>query len=151
MILSESTIHPILLPNQHHFVSLQVLDCHKRIMQHDGVNEALAEFRMTFWIAKALSVMKKLRQCTICTQFNGRAYSSPESPPMPQFRIQECAQFSVGLDNAGPVYVKDKEVEVKVWIALFTCGVCSAHYYPSVSEMLQTFCYTKGHTIKVHP
>ena len=36
--LSESTIHPILLPNQHHFVSLQVVECHRPVM-HGGVNE----------------------------------------------------------------------------------------------------------------
>ena len=58
------------------------------------------------------------------TADNGRAYSAPESPRMPEFRVQECVPFSyVGLDYAGPLYVKNKEVGVKVWIALFTCGV----------------------------
>ena len=114
--LTSRYYHLILLPNQHHFASLQVLDCHRRIM-HGGVKETLTELRIKFWIVKGRSVVKKLlRQCTICAQFNGRAYSAPESPPMP---VQECAPFSyVGLDYAGPLYDKDKEVGVKVWIAL---------------------------------
>ena len=43
--LSASTMHPILLPNWHHFVSLQMLDCHRRVM-HSGVKETLTELRM---------------------------------------------------------------------------------------------------------
>ena len=134
--LPASTIHPILLHNQHHFVSLQVLDCPRRIM-HGGVKETLTELRMTFWIVKGRSVMKKLlRQCTICAQFNRRAYSVPESPPMPEFRVQECVPFSyVGLNYAGPLYVKIKEVGVKVWIALFTCGVSRALHLELVLDM----------------
>ena len=134
--LPASTIHPILLPNQHHFVSLQVLDCHRRIM-HGGVKETLTELRMTFWIVKGRSVVKKLlRQCTICARFNGRACSAPVSPPMQEFRVQECAPFFyVGLDYAGPLYVKDKEVGVKVWIALFTCGVSRALHLELVTDM----------------
>ena len=69
--LSASTMHPILLPNRHHFVSLQVLDCHSRVM-HGGVKETLTELRMSFWIVKGQSVVKRLlHQCTICTRFNG--------------------------------------------------------------------------------
>ena len=134
--LSASTMHPILLPNRHHFVSLQVLDCHRRVM-HGGVKETLTELRMSFWIVKGRSVVKRLlRQCTICTRFNGRAYSAPESPPMPEFRVRECAPFSyIGLDYAGPLYVKEKQVEVKVWIALFTCAVSRALHLELVPDM----------------
>ena len=131
--LPASTIHPILLPNQHHIVSLQVLDCRRRIM-HGGVKETLTELRMTFWIVKGQSVVKKLLpQYTICARFNGQAYSAPS---MSVFRVQECAPFSyVGLDYAGPLYVKNKEVGVKVWIALFTCGVSRALHLELVLDM----------------
>ena len=69
--LPACTKHPILLTGGHHFASLQVLDCHKRVM-HSGVKETLTEVRMRFWIVKGRSVVKKLlHQCTICTRFNG--------------------------------------------------------------------------------
>ena len=38
--LPARTKHPILLPGGHHFTSLQVLDCHRRVM-HGGVKETL--------------------------------------------------------------------------------------------------------------
>ena len=55
---------------------------------------------------------------------------------MPEFRVRECAPFSyIGLDYAGPLYVKGKQVEVKVWIALFTCAVSRALHLELVPDM----------------
>ena len=92
---------------------------------------------MTFWIVKGQSAVKKLlHQCTVCAWFNGRAYTVPESPQMPEFRFQECAAFShVGLDDAGPLYDKDKEVGMNIWIALFTSGVSRALHLELVPDM----------------
>ena len=36
---------------------------------------------------------KVVAQCTISAWFNGQAYSAPESPPMPEFWVQECVPF----------------------------------------------------------
>ena len=49
-----------------------------------------------------------LRQCQICTRFNGRPYGAPESPPMPPFHTEECPPFSyVEVDYAGALYIKE--------------------------------------------
>ena len=47
---------------------------------------------------------------------------------LPEFRVRESFPFSkVGVDFAGPLYVKDKTKEMnKVYIALFICCVTRA-------------------------
>ena len=45
--LLDSAKYPILLGSNHHFTTLAVWNCHRRIM-HGGIKETLAELRATF-------------------------------------------------------------------------------------------------------
>ena len=45
--LMDSAKYPILLDSNHHFTTLAVWSCHRRVM-HGGVKETLAELRSTF-------------------------------------------------------------------------------------------------------
>ena len=61
---------------------------------------------------------------------------------LPEFRVRESFPFSkVGVDFAGPLYVKDKTKEMnKVYIALFICCVTRAVHLELVEDLTsQTF------------
>ena len=132
--LAESARHPALLHHNHHFTTLVLRDCHKRIM-HGGVKETLTEFRSHYWIIKGRAVVKRLlHSCTVCRRFSGKMYCAPPVPPLPEFRVQESVPFSTsGVDFAGPLYLKG--VETKVWIALFSCCVTRAVHLELVPDM----------------
>ena len=47
----------------------------------------------------------------------------PESPDLPDFRVNSVHSFhTVGLDYAGPLYVKNTDSVSKVYVLLFTCA-----------------------------
>ena len=63
--------------------------------------------------------------CSVCKKLQGRSYAVPPPPPLPEFRLSDEFAFTrVGVDFAGPIYVKDvfaKKGDMnKVYIALFT-------------------------------
>ena len=46
--------------------------------------------------------------CSICKKLQGRSYAVPPPPPLPEFRLSDEFAFTrVGVDFAGPIYVKD--------------------------------------------
>ena len=62
----------------------------------------------------------------VCKKIEGRSFRVHPPPPLPECRVSnEFAYTRVGVDFAGPVYVKDifsKCTEMhKAYIALFTC------------------------------
>lgn len=69
---------------------------------HQGVNGTLANIRTKFWIPKGRHmVWTHICECAICKRWNGKFY--PESPPLPQSRIEPCRAFAhIGIDLAGP-------------------------------------------------
>ena len=88
--------------------------------------EKLTEIRSQFWVIKGRQAVKDvLSKCVTCKKLQGRAYSSPPTPPLPAFRVSEEMAFSkVGVDFAGPLYVKNiylsKGEMHKCYITLFT-------------------------------
>lgn len=65
--------------------------------------------------------------CVTCKKVKGKPYNSPPTAAMPEFRVRQAPPFArVGVDFAGPLYVKSKKGEMeKVSIALFSCCVTS--------------------------
>ena len=120
-----STRNPILLPSNNKFVELLVRDNHTRV-QHNGVKDTLTTIREKYWILKGRQVVKRIiKTCVICRRAEGKPYSSPPSPDLPEFRVSEEPPFTnVGLDFAGPLLVRRDTVEdiYKVYILLFTCA-----------------------------
>ena len=119
-----TTKHPILLPRDHPLTELLVLKAHERVF-HNGVKETLTEVRARYWILKGRLLVKRiLRKCVVCKRFEGRPYSAPVPPPLPDFRVKMDSPFSsTGVDFAGPLYVKatGTSKSTKVWICLYTC------------------------------
>ena len=73
--------------------------------------------------------MKKvISKCIVCRKLEGKAYRTPCSAGLPEFRVTEVPAFSkVGVDFAGPLYVKERTTRMKeVYIALFSCCVMRA-------------------------
>jgi len=64
--------------------------------------------------------------------------NSPETQNLPNFRISDTYSFcNIGLDYAGPLYVREsaKAVAKKVYIFLFTCASSRAVPLELVPDM----------------
>ena len=108
---------------------------------HNGVRETLTQVRSKYWITKGRQVVKKiLSKCTNCRRLEGPPYGNPEAPPLPEFRLNNKLAFSmIGVDYAGPMYVKDiysssKDMH-KVYISLYTCASSRAVHLDLVPNM----------------
>jgi hypothetical protein len=72
----------------------------------------------------------------VCKRHLGKAYDKPKVGSLSRFRVKETPAFSkVGVDFAGPLYAKEGEAMVKVYIALFTCCVSRAIYLDLVRSL----------------
>jgi hypothetical protein len=63
---------------------------------------------------------------------------------MPEFRAREAPPFSkVGIDFAGPLYVKDPKSRDmrKVYIAIFSCCVTRAIHLQLVNDLSAATCH----------
>ena len=72
------------------------------------------------------AVKEVVGRCVICIKLEGKCYSTPPAPPLPSFRVGEDLGFSsVGIDHAGPVFVKNiyesDGTMYKAYITVFTC------------------------------
>ena len=152
--LSSESKYPIYLPKEHRFTELIVEDCHRRV-HHYMVNATLAELRSRFWISKGRQFVKKiLKRCFICRKLEAKPFQSPPTAAMPDYRVTQAAPFSnVGIDFAGPLYVKEKRGEYKkVYICLFVCCVTRALHLELVQDLsavtflncLRRFCARRG-------
>ena len=134
--LNEEAKFPIILPKNNKFTELVILDCHSRV-HHLKVRSTLAELRAKFWVTQGRQYVKKIiKSCFICKKLEGKSYESPAIAPLPEFRVREAPPFSkVGVDFAGPVYVKNQEGMVKAYIALFTCCITRAVHLELVENL----------------
>ena len=129
---------PVLLPKHHPLTVLVIREAHERVM-HNGFKETLAEIRTRYWILQGRQVVRQvLSKCVICRRYEGPSQRAPQPPPLPKFRVSEEPAFTyVGLDFAGPLYIKTQELVTskKVWICLFTCCVVRAVHLDIVPNM----------------
>ena len=138
--LPYETKYPVLLPKRHHFTHLVVYKSHS-VVKHNGVRETLMQVRSEYWICKGRQVVKTLvSKCVTCKRIMGKPYDTPLSPPLPKFRVSEDTAFSnIGIDFAGPLFVKDvysKTGEMyKCYIALFTCASTRALHLELVPDL----------------
>ena len=95
---------PIILPKDHAYTTKTIAECHERVL-HGGVRETLAELRSKFWVPKGRQQVKKvISKCVVCRTLEGKAYSTPRSAALPEFRVTEAPAFSkVGVLFAGPL------------------------------------------------
>ena len=99
---------PIFLPRCSRLTYLVINDCHLKVL-HNGVRDTLTELRSRFWVTKGRQTVKTaIGKCSVCKKLEGRSYAVPPPPPLPEFRLSDDFAFTrVGVDFAGPMYVKD--------------------------------------------
>ena len=126
-LLPPDTMHPIMLPPEHHITRLIINKAHLEVY-HNGVQETLVQLRAKFWISKGRQVVKKqLKNCNVCRKLEGMAYGAPSLSQLPKHRVEGNRAFSaIGIDFCGPLFLKTPrgEGENKSYIALITC--CSS-------------------------
>ncbi|GFX99975.1 integrase catalytic domain-containing protein [Trichonephila clavipes] len=127
-----SFLYPILLPDKCEFTKLLIRSVHKKNC-HAGIQIMQSLIREKFWIIRARKTIKSiLNECFICARFKVKSLSSGPSP-LPPDRVNDCAIFEVvGIDVAGPLFLKTGE---KVWITLFTCAVYRALHVELVNAL----------------
>ena len=121
------TRFPIILPRDSFFTELVIWNCRQRVM-HNGVRDTLTELTSKFWVLKGhRTVQNVISKCSTCKKVDGRCFKVPPSPHLPEFRLSDEFVFTqVGVDFAGPIFVKNKFWKnpgmYKSYIALFTCA-----------------------------
>ena len=95
---------------------------------HNGTRETLTELHANYWVTRGRQTVKRLlSKCNVCKKIQGKAYSTPPEPPLPDFRVSEDLAFSkTAVDFAGPLSVKNiydrEKIFHKSYIAVFTCA-----------------------------
>ncbi|XP_064621089.1 uncharacterized protein LOC135483944 [Lineus longissimus] len=120
--LPEETKHPIILPAHNRFVDKLVLYYHQ-INLHTGPAQTLAFLRNKCWLIHGRQEVRRiLHKCKAC--------KDPEEieqkmAPLPVERVSMSLPFThIGLDYAGPLYVKmSRDETTKAYILIFTCMV----------------------------
>ena len=119
--LSESSRHPILLPDNHHVTNLLILQCY--IYEgHFGCSHVLNAMRKKYWILKGRSTVKKaLKACMNC-RFWRATYGRQQMAPLPEHRVVPSSPFTYcGTDLMGPLYVKIGRSSHKRYVCIFNC------------------------------
>ena len=99
-------------------------------------------------VTKGRQIVKKvIGKCVTCRKQDGKSFEAPPTAPLPTFRVSEAPPFThIGVDFAGPLYVKSKDGMQKCYIVLFSCCVTRAlHLELTEDLMASTFvnCFRK--------
>ena len=114
-----------------------ILDSHERVLHH-GIETTLSDVRSKFWIVKGRKAVKSvLRKCVTCRRYQGRPLLPPETPDLPDYRVNTLYAFQcTGLDYAGPLFIKNNtDTTLKVYILLFTCASSRALHLELTPDM----------------
>ena len=139
--LSDDTKFPLLLPSKHRLTDLIIEDTHRKL-HHGGVAIIVTAIREVYWIPSIRQrVRTVLRRCVTCAKTMGKAYSTPDPPPLPKTRVGEPRPFAVtGVDFTGALYIKESNGEQKAYICLFTCASTRAIHL----EIVHISCRREG-------
>lgn len=73
-----------------------------------------------------------IRSCVICRRFTTKSPNVPSSS-LPENRVKDAKAFQIiGIDLAGPLFMKDKS---KTWVVLFTCAIYRAVHLELVDSL----------------
>ncbi|UYV67961.1 hypothetical protein LAZ67_5002637 [Cordylochernes scorpioides] len=135
LLYSEESEHfrrPFLLPHKHPLVDLMIREEHLR-NNNAGTHILMSIMREKFWIIKSRKTIGRIvRGCVKCRRFDQRPIKI-SCAPLPNDRTEPLGIFQVvGIDLAGPLYLKDGS---KMWMVLFTCAVYRAIHLEMVSNL----------------
>ena len=72
----------------------------------------------------------------ICKKIEGKAFQSPREPSLPSCRASDEPPFTnIGIDFAGPLFVKENEGTVKSYICLFTFASTRAVHFELLKDL----------------
>lgn len=127
---------PKILPKDHPLTALIIKSCHEQV-HHLGLRATLAQVRSQFWIPRGRQTVKNaLKGCPVCKRHQGKPFSAPIPADLPDFRVKQAPPFSkVGVDFAGPLYVKEVKGMAKVYVALWSCCVTRAVHLDLVRSL----------------
>lgn len=131
--------HPALLPSSHPLTIL-IIDHHHLRLNHSGSNALQTYLQREFWIQSARQAIRsRLRLCISCFRTRPVAVQ-PKMAALPKYRVQQVKPFAViGVDYAGPVYVKAprgrSSVSTSAYICLFVCMTTKAVHIELSSDL----------------
>lgn len=134
----------IILPAQHHFVSLVIRHAHLKTL-HGGVQLTMRTLRERFWIMHALNQVKGLiNKCVICFRYKKKLLTQ-KMAELPSFRTEQCRPFTfVGCDYAGYFEIKmsERKNARKNYLFVsqprqFTWNWCVTYQPPNLSWLLK--------------
>ena len=88
----------------------------------------LNEVRSRFWICCGKQTVNSvIKSCVTCKQVLGTPIVGPPPPDLPAYRVSyEFAYTNIGIDHAGPLFVKDiyssDSKMYKAFICIFACA-----------------------------
>ena len=84
---------------------------------HAGLTSTLAKLREDYWLHQGRQQIRKLlRKCIVCQRMQSRRFDAPAAP-LPPARITPAEPFAiVGVDFAGPLYVKSSSKSSKAYV-----------------------------------
>ncbi|XP_062713820.1 uncharacterized protein LOC134290657 [Aedes albopictus] len=130
--------HQLILPSNNPIVHGLINDVHRE-NHHAGNSMVQYLLRQHFWLINARSTIRKvLRTCVTCFRTNPTTIDQ-QMGDLPSYRINPAPVFErVGLDFAGPIYVKQsvrKATPVKGYICVFICMVTKAMHLEAVEDL----------------
>ena len=132
--LPEETKHPIILPTHNVYVEKLVMHYHVTNL-HTGPAQTLANLRNSYWLVHGRQEVRRiLHKCRICRIL---AKLGQQMAQLPVERASmEPAFTNVGVDFAGPLYVKVSTKEnKKAYICLFSCMATRAVHLELVEDL----------------
>ena len=142
--LSYDRKHPMILPKNSHISDLLIENEHER-SKHMGTQTVISNLRQRFWIIGIRSKARKLLgRCVICFKFKPRP-AQQQMGLLPPERIDQVrAFFRVGIDFAGPFYIKPctgrGRTSIKSYVSLFVCLSTKAIHLECVLDLTADSC-----------
>ena len=117
--LAFSALHPLILPGKHQVTKLIVQTEHLRLL-HAGPTLLSASLSRRYHIIRSRNIVRSItRGCVTCRRQSAR----PDPQKLGQLPIERITPDSVfdriGVDYAGPVYLKYGSVRTKTYIFVF--------------------------------
>ena len=133
--MSHRSRNPIILPYKHRISYLIASDFHGNA--HLGTDWVLSYLRCRYWIIKARSLIKQVKnKCTVCKRLYGEPMSQQMAPLPPERLIAGEPCFShCGLDIFGPFYVKIGRSSVKRYGCIFSCFSSRAVHLECLTDL----------------
>ncbi|XP_047041318.1 uncharacterized protein LOC124645549 [Helicoverpa zea] len=137
--MTESMIHPIIIPSKNHFCTLLVQEAHQNTL-HGGPTLMLNYLRSKYWIISAKNMVKAcVRKCVTCAR-QSATITNQFMGQLPTCRVTPARPFlHVGVDFAGPINLRVSKgrgnKSYKGYICFFVCMTTKAVHIEAISDL----------------